>query len=104
QIIYLNHQTSSGKQAVPPSQKEKRTMKQAIVQSLLIHQAIPEFQEWLSIRGMSGETLRGYHVDINQFSNWISSKANGPVIIDEITVRRIEEFIGYLTHEKGCKP
>lgn len=79
-------------------------MKQAVMQSLLINQAIPEFQEWLSIRGMSRETVRGYHVDINQFSKWVSAKSNSPVLIDEISVQRIEEFVSYLTNERDCKP
>jgi site-specific recombinase XerD len=79
-------------------------MKQAVMISLLINQAIPEFQDWLSIRGMSGETLRGYDVDIHQFSRWISSKTNSPVLIDEISVQNIEDFVSYLTNERGCKP
>lgn len=79
-------------------------MKQAILPSLLINQAIPEFQEWLSIRGMSDETLRGYDVDVHQFSRWISAKSNSPVLIDEISVKHIEQFVSYLTNERGCKP
>lgn len=72
--------------------------------SILINQAISEFQEWLSLRGMSGETLRGYDVDINQFSRWISAKSNSPVIIDEISVTYIEDFVSYLVNVRGCQP
>lgn len=82
----------------------EKTMKQSNTPSLLINQAIPEFQEWLSIRGLSRETLRGYNVDIHQFSRWISSKANSPVLIDEISVQHIEDFVSFLTNERGCKP
>ncbi|MEK3798624.1 site-specific tyrosine recombinase/integron integrase [Peribacillus sp. FSL H8-0477] len=79
-------------------------MKQSVMTSLLMNEAIPEFQESLSIRGLSGATLRGYHVDIRQFNRWISSKANSPVLVDEITVQHIEEFFSYLTKAKACKP
>lgn len=72
--------------------------------SLLMGQAIIEFQDWLSLRGMSQETLRGYDVDIRQFSQWISRKANGPVIIDEMTVTDIEAFVSYLMNERQCAP
>jgi site-specific recombinase XerD len=70
----------------------------------LLNQAIPVFEEWLSMRGMSGETMRGYLVDINQFNRWMTSKSNSPVFVDEITARHVEEFVSYLTNERGCKP
>lgn len=79
-------------------------MKNVQAQSILIHQAIPEFKEWLNIRGLSQETLRGYDVDIRQFSQWITSASNGPVFIDEITVKQMERFVGYLKNERKCQP
>ncbi|MGG3893717.1 tyrosine-type recombinase/integrase [Geobacillus stearothermophilus] len=79
-------------------------MKQVEMASLLLNQAIPVFEEWLSMRGMSGETMRGYLVDINQFNRWMTSKSNSPVFVDEITARHVEEFVSYLTNERGCKP
>jgi site-specific recombinase XerD len=79
-------------------------MRQAETESLLLNQAIPVFEEWLSMRGMSGETMRGYLVDINQFNRWMTSKSNSPVFVDEITARHVEEFVSYLTNERGCKP
>jgi site-specific recombinase XerD len=79
-------------------------MKPVNTPSLLINQAISEFKEWLSIRGLSQETLRGYDMDTRQFSRFISAKANSPVIIDEITFHHIEDFVSYLSNEKGIKP
>jgi site-specific recombinase XerD len=79
-------------------------MRKAETASLLLNQAIPVFEEWLSMRGMSGETMRGYLVDINQFNRWMTSKSNSPVFVDEITARHVEEFVSYLTNERGCKP
>jgi site-specific recombinase XerD len=79
-------------------------MRQTETASLLLNQAIPVFEEWLSMRGMSGETMRGYLVDINQFNRWMTSKSNSPVFVDEITARHVEEFVSYLTNERGCKP
>lgn len=79
-------------------------MKTGMTKSVLIHQAIPEFEEWLAIRGLSDETLRGYHMDIHQFSKWITSTSNGPVLIDEITVKQLEGFARYLSNERGCQP
>lgn len=69
-----------------------------------MNQATVEFKEWLSIRSMSKETLKGYDVDIRQFSGWIASEANGPVIIDEITIKQIENFVSYLVNERNCQP
>lgn len=79
-------------------------MVKAVRKSMLINQAMEEFTEWLSIRGMSSETLRSYDVDMNQFSRWVTSKSNSPVIIDEITVTNIEAFVSYLINDKECKP
>jgi site-specific recombinase XerD len=79
-------------------------MRQVETENLLLNQAIPVFEEWLSMRGMSGETMRGYLVDINQFNRWMTSKSNSPVFVDEITARHVEEFVSYLTNERGCKP
>jgi site-specific recombinase XerD len=79
-------------------------MRKAETASLLLNQAIPVFEEWLSMRGMSGETMRGYLVDINQFNRWMTSKSNSPVFVDEITARHVEEFVSYLANERGCKP
>ena len=79
-------------------------MKQYNTTSLLINQAISEFKEWLKIRGLSPETLRGYDMDTRQFSRWISAQFNSPVIIDEITIHHIEDFVSYLSNERGIKP
>ncbi|WP_079935919.1 tyrosine-type recombinase/integrase [Geobacillus sp. LEMMY01] len=79
-------------------------MRQVETENLLLNQAIPVFEEWLSMRGMSGETMRGYLVDINQFNRWMTSKSNSPVFVDEITARHVEEFVSYLANERGCKP
>lgn len=79
-------------------------MRQVETENLLLNQAIPVFEEWLSMRGMSGETMRGYLVDINQFNRWMTSKSNSPVFVDKITARHVEEFVSYLTNERGCKP
>ena len=78
-------------------------MEKVLGKSIFINKAIHEFQEWLLIRGLSTETLRGYHMDIHQFSKWITSDSNGPVLIDEITVKQIEAFVSYLSHERGCQ-
>ncbi|WP_240371382.1 tyrosine-type recombinase/integrase [Anoxybacteroides rupiense] len=79
-------------------------MRQMETTSLLLNQAIPVFEEWLSMRGMSSETMRGYLVDINQFNRWMTSKSNSPVLVKAITVRHVEEFVSYLTNARGCKP
>lgn len=72
--------------------------------SILIHQAIPEFNEWQNMRGLSQETIRGYQVDIRQFSQWITTASNGPVFMDEITVKQLEQFVVYLMKERECQP
>lgn len=79
-------------------------MKSTEQRSLLLNQALPIYQDWLNTRGMSKETLRGYHMDTNQFHKWMSSKANGPVLVDEITVQDIEMFKKFLLQERKCQP
>ena len=82
----------------------KPSLKSFVQPSVLMHQAIEEFEDWLARRGLSSETLRGYHMDIHQFSNWLSMNANGPVLIDEITTKHLEGFVGFLTNERNCQP
>lgn len=79
-------------------------MKSSLKQSLLMHQAIQEFEEWIIRRGLSTETLRGYRMDVNQFSQWIAAAFNGPVLIDEITTKHLEGFVGFLSTTRNCQP
>jgi len=79
-------------------------MKTSLKQSLLMHQAIQEFEESLIRRGLSSETLRGYRMDVHQFSNWLAAVFNGPVLIDEITIKHLEGFVGFLSNERNCQP
>jgi len=79
-------------------------MKTPLKQSLLMHQAIQEFEDSLIRRGLSSETLRGYRMDVHQFSNWLAAAFNGPVLIDEITIKHLEGFVGFLSNERNCQP
>src|SRR4051812_12033486 len=72
--------------------------------SVLLSQGLSVFWDWLIVRGMRDETLRGYRVDINQFQKWLTARSNGPVFVSEIQLEHLESFVEYLVHERECKP
>jgi site-specific recombinase XerD len=79
-------------------------MSNGIQESYHFGQVIPTFYEWLDARGMSDETIRGYRNDLNQFHQWMSKRANGPVFLDEIDRPHFENFVRFLKHDRECQP
>ncbi|MFD0050311.1 tyrosine-type recombinase/integrase [Actinomycetes bacterium NPDC127524] len=74
------------------------------VESMILGRAIPLFMEWIKVKGMREETLRGYKMDVNQFQKWVSAKSNGSVFVDELQLSDVEGFVSYLSNERECKP
>lgn len=70
----------------------------------LMHETLIGFHNWLVVRGMRDETLRGYKMDLNQFHKFLSKEINGPIFVSEIGVPQVDAFVDYLTHERKVKP
>jgi site-specific recombinase XerD len=79
-------------------------MMKTIDTSVLLSQGLSVFWDWLVVKGMRDETLKGYKVDINQFQRWITARSNGPVFVSELRLEHLEAFVEYLVHERECKP
>lgn len=60
---------------------------------LLIKQALEKYMNYLTVKGMSMETARGYRVDIQQFIKYMAIKENGPVVVANIKQVDVEMFI-----------
>lgn len=61
--------------------------------NLLIKHAIDIYMKYLSQKGMSKETARGYRIDIEQFARYMAQKENGPVLVNRIAQVEVEDFI-----------
>lgn len=71
---------------------------------MYITEALSIFGTDLVLRKLSQETRRGYLSDSYQFHRWLSKKSDGPILVQSITDRHIEDFIDYLQEERHCKP
>ncbi|WP_368634535.1 tyrosine-type recombinase/integrase [Kurthia gibsonii] len=71
-----------------------------MTKNMMIQQAFKKYSNYLSQRGMSKETIRGYQVDLTQFQVYMSSKLNGPVVMQSITQEDVEDFIQVSRKEK----
>lgn len=73
-------------------------------QATLMHTTLEGFHNWLVVRGMREETLRGYQMDIKQFHRFLAKDINGPIFVSEIGITQLDGFVDYLTHEREVKP
>lgn len=71
---------------------------------LCYREAIEIFEEWLQLRQLSPETVRGYGIDVRQFYEWRSKKWNAPINVCALESRHFEGYIAYLMEERACQP
>ena len=60
---------------------------------MLLREGIILFKKHLIINERSSETLRAYMIELENFTQYHENQYNGPVYLDEITVRDIEEYL-----------
>lgn len=60
---------------------------------MLFREGIALFKKHLIINERSPETLRAYMIELENFAAFIEKEYNGPLYLDEITVRDIEEYL-----------
>lgn len=60
---------------------------------MLLRESIILFKKHLVINERSPETLRAYMIELENFAQYNEKQYNGPVYLDEITVRDIEEYL-----------
>ncbi|MFD0942927.1 tyrosine-type recombinase/integrase [Savagea faecisuis] len=71
---------------------------------LCYREAMEMFDEWLRLRQLSMETVRGYGIDVRQFYEWRSRKWNAPINVCALESRHFEGYIAYLMSERACQP
>jgi integrase/recombinase XerD len=64
---------------------------------MLLNQTIKGFSKHMEFIDRSKETIRGYALELNSFSNFVTVKHNGPVYVEDIGLQDLED---YLLHEK----
>lgn len=65
---------------------------------------IDTFIVYLRITNKSNETIIGYKKELTYFLNFVQSKLNCRIYIDDINIEILEEYIVYMKDEKGCQP
>lgn len=60
---------------------------------MLFREGIALFKKHLIINERSPETLRAYMIELENFAAFTEKEYNGPLYLDEITVRDIEEYL-----------
>ena len=71
---------------------------------LCCREAMVLFEEWLVLRQLSEETVRGYRIDVRQFYEWRSQLWNAPVNVCMLESRHFEGYVDYLLSVRGCQP
>lgn len=71
---------------------------------MTLAQANELFEKNMLTMQNSKETIRSYGKDMKLFRQYLSSKYNGEVYVDEITVEDIEEFLLYMLEERNYAP
>jgi len=67
---------------------------------MLLVQAIGHFKEYMANSEKSRQTIKGYTLELKMLSSYLASKYNGPVYLEEVTSKDLEEYIIFLK-EKG---
>lgn len=66
--------------------------------------AMGEFKEWLRMRGLSRETIRGYCIDLRQYYEWRANSWNAPIDAARLKVADFDGYIAYLLDKRLCQP
>ena len=66
--------------------------------------AVEEFKEWLRLRKLSEETVRGYGMDVLQYYEWRATSWNAPINVIELAPSDFEGYVAHLLHERNCQP
>ena len=71
---------------------------------LCFSEALELFEDWLVLRQLSEETVRGYLIDVRQFYVWRSSLWNAPVNVCAIESQHFDGYLHFLLSERACQP
>lgn len=67
-------------------------------------EAVEEFKEWLRLRKLSEETVRGYCMDVLQYYEWRASSWNAPIDVVALAPADFEGYVAHLLHDRACQP
>lgn len=68
---------------------------------MLLRESILMFRKHLVINERSSETLRAYMIELGNFTKYLENQFNGPIYLEDVTVRDIEEYLHELKI-RGC--
>lgn len=68
---------------------------------MLITHFLAPFEQYLSSKQRSKETIRGYLNDLRQLDRYLSGKYNLPTYLEDLTAEDIEDYLSMLKDEKG---
>jgi integrase/recombinase XerD len=62
---------------------------------MLLYQAVKGFSKHMDLIDRSGQTIRGYELELNNFNNFLTIKHNCPVYVEEIVLQDLEDYLIY---------
>lgn len=68
------------------------------------YEAEREFKEWLRLRKLSEETVRGYCMDVWQYYEWRATSWNAPINMLALAPTDFEGYVAHLLHDRACQP
>lgn len=77
---------------------------QLVYKDIQMHETLEGFQNWLKARALRDETIRGYEIDIKQSMDFWSRNTNGPLFVNELEVKHVDELIQYFINERNVQP
>lgn len=80
----------------------KETMQNAYAQvtAPTLTNGVLQFMKMLERKEMSPETIRGYQMDLKQFSKFLLGESNAPVFVNRLTEENIELYVESLCKRK----
>lgn len=71
---------------------------------MLFMDAINQFGHYQANIERSPITIKGYHEDLTNLNHHLQKKYNGPIYLDDITQKDVEDYLYYLKAVKGLQP
>jgi len=62
---------------------------------MLLNPAIKSFTKHMELIDRSKETIRGYDLELNSFSSFVTEKHNSPIYVEDIGLQDIEDYQRY---------
>lgn len=71
---------------------------------MILEKALEDYKLYMEHQEKSPRTISGYMLDLNFFKKWLEIEWNGPVYLEDIRFKDVEEFLKHLKEERDYKP